>query len=455
MTDIDIIDKWLNVMLKTIRDAKLGPTYTARFQYLVSTIIYYVFVCFTKAKNNCIIEPELQIIYLDGIDLSYVDCMIYYAMNYLYDLHGYDKTNVVSNHKSMNNRTNMVVDNLKQFLNRRDADGWKIANVQPVFPNGTAFIDVENAQDLNTLLPQPHLWTPLKHKNGVVQKYLTPDWGKVIPVENIDLAKYNKIADENFDESQRQHEIAEVIKTYATLNNNQRMIAEYFQGGQVTPPGIWNIWGVYAMKAANMNALDTSKFFYLLNSTMFTCSVSCWGIKRKYMQARPIQEIRILPAQQVTNFDGKLVANNIWKTFQQQDFQTPGFADTPSGHSTFSSGAAVIFDKFFPNMLASSNFSPFTNEHKIMISPMLANNSYPNNVKTIMVKTSSSAVIHDTTDMRFPTCAVKLEFTSWRHLAELSGISRIYGGIHGNNANNIGLIIGEEIALDILNRAAA
>jgi len=245
----------------------------------------------------------------------------------------------------------------------------------------------------------------------------------------------------------------QVINTYANLNDKQRMIAEYFQGGQVSPPGIWNIWGLYAIKSINISAIDASKFLYLLNSTMFTSSIACWGIKRKYMQARPIQEIRILPKYKVTNFDGKLVDNTIWKTFQQQDFQTPPFPDYTSGHSTFSSGAAVIFDNFFPNMLASSKFSPFSNEHGTMISPMLANNPYPNNIKTIMVKTNSSSVAHDTTNMRFPTCAVKLEFTSWRNLAELSGISRIYGGIHGNNANNVGLIIGEEIAIDILNRA--
>jgi hypothetical protein len=453
MSDIDIIDKWINVMLKTIRDNKLGPTYVARFQYLVSVIIYYVFVCFTKAKNNCVIEPELQIIYLDGVDSTYVDCMIYNAIGYLYDLHGYDKTFVQTKSKSMNNRTNMVIDNLKRFLDRRNADGWKTANNQPTYPNGNAFIDVENAQDLNTLLPNKHQWTPLKHKNGVVQKYLTPEWGKVVPVENIDITKYNKIADDNYVESQREYEIAEILKEYENLNDKKRMIAEYFQGGQVTPPGIWNIWGLYAIRSANISALDASKFLYLLNSAMFTASVACWGIKRKYMQARPIQEIRILPKQKVVNFDGKSVDNNIWKTFQQQDFQVPPFPDRPSGHSTFSSSAAVIFDKFFPNMLATSNFTPFSNEHGTMISQLLSDNPYSNTVKTIMVKTSSSAVVHDTMNMRFPICAVKLEFTSWRNLAELSGISRIYGGIHGNEANNLGLIIGEEIAVDILNRS--
>lgn len=453
MSELQIIDKWVQIMLRTIRDAGLGPTYTARFQYLVSTILYYSFVCYSKATSSCLIEPELQIIQLQEQNIAYLDNIICVSMRYLYDLLGYDKKEISTNTEAMNNKTKSVVDKLKLFLDRRNEDGWKIANVQPLFPNGQEFIDVENIQDLNALLVDKTKWTPLKHKNANPQKYLTPEWGNVQTLENFDIAKFIAVADENFVQSQRQYEINEVLKEYDNLNDFKRMIAEFFQGGQVTPPGIWNVYALYMIRTNSLNALDATKFLYLLNSTMFMGSVVAWNVKRKYMQARPIQEIRLLPEQQVTNFDGNKISNKAWKTFQQQNFQTPPFPDYISGHSTFSSGAACIFEKFFPINFNTSNFLVFENEHATMITPMLENNNYPNTIKAIMIKNSDSKVIHDTTNMKFPTCAVKLEFDSWRQLAYYSGVSRIYGGIHGNNANNAGLIIGEMIAKDILNRA--
>jgi hypothetical protein len=452
MTDIGIVDKWINIMLRTIRDQGLGPTYTSRFLYLVSTIIYYSFICFYNVSQNCLVEDELQIIYLEVKDVSYLDCIIFTTMSYLYDLLGYNKNILVQTSNSINNQTAVVIDNLKLFLNRRDNDGWKNANVQPAFPNGDAFIDTESAQDLNALLQNKHSWTPLK-QNGGVQKYLTPEWGKVSPLKYLNMEKYAKIIDENLANHDRNIEIAEILSVYEKMNDSQRMIAEYFQGGQTAPPGMWNIWGLYTVHATQMPALNAVKFFYLLNSTLFTASIAAWGAKRKYMQSRPIQEIRLLPDQQVTNFDGTKASNKLWKTFQQQYNQTPPFPDMVSGHSTFSSSAAVIFDKFFPKNFNEINFKKFSNEHGTMISSLLSNNDYPNTVKTLMVKTHGSSVVHSTTNLRFPTSAVKMEFSSWRQLAELSGISRIYGGIHGNNSNMAGLIMGETIAHDILERA--
>lgn len=452
MDEILIIDKWINIMLRTIKNQNLGPTYTARFLYLASTILYYSFVCYFNLSQNCLIEDELQIIYLKEIDLSFLNCIIFNAMEYLYDLNGYDKNILNYTSNSVNNRTSIVIKNLKLFLNNRNNDGWKNANIQPDLPNGDAFIDTEKQQNLNELLLNHHSWTPLK-QNGILQQYLTPDWGNILPLKFSNIDKYINIIDENLINHDRNTEIAEILSVYDKLDDSQRMIAEYFQGGQTTPPGMWNIWGLYAMYATKITPNEAVKFFYLLNSTLFTSSIVAWKAKKKYFQSRPIQEIRLLPEQIVTNFDGTKVSNKIWKTFQQQFNQTPPFPDIVSGHSTFSSSAAVIFDYFFPKNFSEINFKKFSDEHKIMLSSLLNTNNYPNTVKTLMVKTHGSSVIHTSSELRFPSSAVKIEFTSWRHLAELSGISRIYGGIHGNNSNRVGLIIGEIIGLDILERS--
>ncbi len=457
MSEIVLIEKWLNIMLNTISVNKFGPTVTARFQYLVSTIMYYAYASFKNIKSTKLTEPELKFIYIRESSLDAVDVIIQQSMIYLFNQLGLDNAALVAPNYSINIISKRVVDNLKLFLDRRHNDNHKKAN-EPVplahFPNQNLFINVNDfSQNLTNL--DPHTWTPLKHGNAI-QKYLTPYWGNVQSVENISLDKYIKIADDNYNvpnkDKNRELEIAEILKFYESLDDSQRMIAEYFQGGKVTPPGIWNIIALYTIKSINIQPILAFEFLYLLNTTMFMSSVVAWGVKFKYMQARPIQEIRLLNNKNVTTFDGTIVNCKSWKTFQQQNFQTPPFPDYISGHSTFSGGAATIFEKYFPQSFNSINFIPFTNQHGGLITPLLANNDYVNTVKVAMLKNGTSDVIHTDSTLKFPTCAVKLTFNSWRELANLSGISRIYGGIHGNNANNAGLIIGECIAIDILSR---
>lgn len=452
-SQIEVLDKWINIMLRTIRDKKLGPTYTGRLLYLVSTIIYYANLCF-RPKLSKLTESELKVIDMKELRVSVFDFVICESMKYLYDKLNYPKTELVAQDPKVNSTylINKVINSIKKFIDRRDQDGWRDANIQPSYPNGSSFIDTMNVQDLSGTLVEKHKWTPLKNKSAPsAQKYLTPGWGEVLPCENILTSKYVQIADENFLENEREREIEEVVKTYANLTDSQRMIAEYFQGGQVTPPGIWNIYALYTIKSTNTDPNKATEFFYLLNKSLFMASIVAWNVKRKYMQARPIQEIRLLESQLVNNFDGNKVNNNIWIPFQQINNLTPPFPDYISGHSTFSSAAAVIFDKYFPQDFSNINFKPFENEHGTMISQLLENNEYENNVKVVMFKINSSSVYDSSvSSLKFPSCAVKLTFNTWRELANLSGISRIYGGIHGNNANNAGLIIGEILAKDIL-----
>ena len=451
---IEVLDKWINIMLHTIRDKKLAPTYTGRFLYLVSTIIYYSNLCF-RPRSSKLSEIELKVLDMNELRISVFDFVICESMKYLYDKLNYPKTELVAQDPNvkLTYLINKVIKNLKRFIDRRDNDGWRDSNIQPSFPNGTEFIDTMHVQDLSSTLVEHHKWTPLKNKDATsAQKYLTPGWGEVIPCENISISKYIQIADENFLENERSREIQEVVKSYANLTDNQSMIAEYFQGGQVSPPGIWNIYALYTIISTNMKPAIATEFFYLLNKSLFMASVVAWNVKRKYMQARPIQEIRLLESQQVTNFDGNQVNNNIWIPFQQINNLTPPFPDYISGHSTFSSAAAVIFDKYFPRAFSSINFIPFSNEHGTMITSLLEDNEYENTVKVAMIKINTSSVYDSSVStLKFPACAVKLTFNTWRELANLSGISRIYGGIHGNNANNAGLIIGEIIGNDILN----
>ena len=63
MSEKNIIEKWLNIMLNTIVKNSYGPTKTARFQYLVSTILYYSFITYKNIITYSLNERELKFIY--------------------------------------------------------------------------------------------------------------------------------------------------------------------------------------------------------------------------------------------------------------------------------------------------------------------------------------------------------------------------------------------------------
>lgn len=442
--------KWLNIMLNTIAQYLIPPTKCARFMYLCSTIIYY---SLSSNKGDDMTEVELKKIQNASGSHNYIICT---AFTHLYGQLGYSTAEFsecpLANPLSQPNQKKL--NNIILFLDNRNNDGHLLANTpQPTLPNGSAFIDVENVQDLSGL--DNTKWTPLKHSNNVTQTYLTPNWGNVIPPVADVLTTYMDIAAANYN-ADRSQEIQDMMNVYNNLNNTQRAIAEYFQGGKVAPPGIWNIWGLYTAEALNWNDTELSRFAYYLNTAMFMSSIACWKIKRQYFQSRPIQMIRSLSQTNVKTWDGTIPpdGSRIWKPFQQQNGRTPPFPDFTSGHSTFSSAAATIFDHFCPVAFDEIDFKPFALSHALMISPLL-DNEHPNTVKKVMCDFGSSDVPQGDSPEPFPTTGVCLSFGSWQELAQLSGISRIYGGIHCQSANQAGLIIGTRVGYDVIKAKGA
>ena len=490
MSSAQLTIGWLNTLLGTIANPanKLGPTYASRFLYIGSTIIYYV------VSNNIdsdITEPELPSVHASDINFVDKNYLIYGAFVYLYNQPGPNKPypqNFPSIPPKQLTPTEQIIHtNLLNFLNVRDNDGWKNANngaplaswSPDVYPNGnpnSVYIDVDSTQPLSVILPQPKLWTPLRHTitvgpstTHVIQTYLTPRWGDVITPPGqggtpLLLTFYTDIAASNFQDPPRTNartlEIQDMLNIYQGtggqgLTNQQRVIAEYFQGGKVSPPGIWNVWAIYVLQSANWNNKQAAKFLYWLNTSMFLASITCWKIKFTYKQSRPIQDIRLLSPQSVTTWDSTVVPNNIWKPFQQSTNRTPPFPDFMSGHSTFSDAAAIIYDHFFPQQLDTMLLQPYSATHAQMISPILVDsttqlNKYSNSVKFIQCDVQSSAVSQGNSTVGFPTSPMTLNFSNWHELAQLSGASRIYGGIHGSTANQTALIIGQQIGKDVI-----
>ena len=143
--------------------------------------------------------------------------------------------------------------------------------------------------------------------------------------------------------SQMQQEVAEVRQTVEGLSETQRAIAFKWNDGAGTyaPPGHWNDITAERIRDARMSEVRAARTFALLNMAMHDAGVGCWGVKFLYFNPRPGQ------------LDPSI------KTV----IGLPNFPSYPSGHSTFSSAAAVVLSHLFP--AGTSDFEAMKEEASI------------------------------------------------------------------------------------------
>ena len=241
---------------------------------------------------------------------------------------------------------------------------------------------------------------------------------------------------------ERMIEIDSLVDLYNRIGEKEKMIAELYAGGKgtVTPPGMWNIFALYVS-----NYLDTEihsvELFYLLNSILFQTSIIVWDIKMNFNQSRPIQDIRIRHSENIVSNGIINVQGNIWTPY----LKTPPFPDYISGHSTFSSAAAYLFEHYYKVDIKKVQ-SIFSNKHLTLFSPIFESPyRMPSQCGNIYIPKRSSLI-----QSSFPSCMIELYYNSWDELAKDCGMSRVYGGIHTMSSNIVGSLIGKEITKNVL-----
>jgi hypothetical protein len=320
----------------------------------------------------------------------------------------------------------------------RASDGNVAASVPPTAaqkPNGTTYLEVTATQDFNdaAAYPQPTKWTPLS-LSGAQKNYLTYGWNDVestcldasaeTTIKNAAVAAYLG------NTGARGTEIANLLTIANTLTDEQKMIAEFWAGGPntVAPPGmaVW-IWKQYVTLTGASAA--TVLFSGLdLAIHLFEASRIVWGLKKQYMEGRPIQEIRRrYPNMNVTHWDGTTRNGNAWVPYQMTNFVTPPFPDFPSGHSTFSQSMANVMNDWFGPTIPATSFSA---NDLSLLSPIFKE------PKTIQLTTFTiDAQSSEIQPGIVPATGLTLSWTTWQEMAESAGVSRQYGGIHAVSAH--------------------
>jgi PAP2 superfamily protein len=188
-------------------------------------------------------------------------------------------------------------------------------------------------------------------------------------------------------------EAAEVKQTVDNLTPEQLQIARFWAdnpGASFTPPGHWAAIAAAHVAAAGLSTPRAARALALVAAGLADSAIACWDCKYAYWILRPITAIRTLSGQPF--YDPNFLTPVV----------TPAFPAYTSGHSTFSGCSAAVLEHLFPGGKVSDAFG---------------------------------------------------QSLSFEDAAGQAALSRLYGGIHYQSDNEVGLTCGRHVAGVVLERA--
>lgn len=295
---------------------------------------------------------------------------------------------------------------------------------------------------------------PANTASYVDQSFLTPHWGAVRPFALTSGNQFRPsspphpgVSDPytsalgqtmSHDEAFRQ-QTAEILTLSATLGDNEKAIAEYWMDGpgSETPPGHWNLLA-HGISWRDHHTLDEDvKLYFVLNAALFDAGIAAWDAKREYDCVRPITAIHTLYAGQMVEAWGgpdqgtQVIRGETWMPYQPLTFVTPAFAEYVSGHSTFSAAAAAVLTLF----TGSNQFYDGTT----LLNADSNHDGVPDLLGQHIVLAHSHLIEHS------PTQPIVLQWATFQDAANEAGISRRYGGIHFQDGDLRGRMMGDQI----------
>jgi membrane-associated phospholipid phosphatase len=233
---------------------------------------------------------------------------------------------------------------------------------------------------------------------------LYPHWGDVTPFALANPADFLPAGPAPLNSVAYTAQYNEV-KAYGALTGSLRTpdqteIAQFWADGPgtSTPPGHWNAiaQGVLPVGSDLATMTNNARAFAALNVAMADAGIVAWDAKYQTNYWRPITAIR----EGENDFNGETLGDPSWTPL----LTTPPFPEYVSGHSSFSGAGAAILAEVL-------------------------------GTDTVSFTSSSDGLL-----------GVNRSFTTFSSAAEEAGMSRIYGGIHFQQANVDGRLMGAQVA---------
>ena len=423
---VNPVIQWNNAALKAIGATATGPTIGARALAIAHTCMYDAWATYDQVavptQSNGIPRQKAD---KNGVNATQaLSFAAYRALVNLFPSQVPVFDAVMSNlgyntaDTSTNTSTPTGVGNVaaQAILTYRHQDG---SNQYGDAPGGTPSVPYSDYTGYTPTLGNPDHWQPTG-----TQKFLTPQWGLVKPFALSSANQFRPSGPIPFaSTSDFAAQVDAALSLSAGLNDTSKVIAEYWADGpkSVTPPGHWDLLSQFVLaqyvskKYSHTLANDVMLFFALTNA-IFDASIACWECKLHYDSCRPVSAVHTLytgtqitawagPGKGTQTFDGSL-----WQSY----IKTPAFPEYVSGHSTFSAAGAYILS----GATGSDTFG----------------NSY------------TAAAGSSSIEPGAPASSVTLSWPTYSSAATQAGMSRRYGGIHFQKADDDGRALGQQVA---------
>jgi hypothetical protein len=436
----DVVLRWDEQTLAAVRATKPAPTVVARHLAIVHTAMYDAWAAYDAKALGTRTGASLRRPSTEWT-ANYKSMAISYAAHrVLLNLFpsqannisgfmtalGYDPGDTSTDPTTPQGIGNLVA---KAVLDFRHADG---ANQLGDRNGGAPYSDYTGYAPVNAWnrVSDVYHWQPLcvptpapgaTSCSGTVQRFATPQWGKVTPFA---LTKPDQFGPPPMDRSELPTEAKQLVDTQANLDDLDKTIAYYWADGPGSelPPGHWAMIAAAASRAAATSLDGNAKLFFALANGLLDASIATWQAKRVQDTVRPITYIRWLyagkkvkgwagPGKGIVSMDG-----SAWIPYQEPGIVTPPFAEYTSGHSAFSGAASQVFTRFAGTDVFKAALSVTIPAGSSMIEPKLV-----------------------------PAANTTLSFKSFADAANSAGLSRRYGGIHFEQGDLNGRTLGSQI----------
>jgi hypothetical protein len=284
-------------------------------------------------------------------------------------------------------------------------------------------------------IPAPGHWQPLSYVDAsgalATPGYLAAAWGRVKPFAMASGSEHRPGPPAAFGTPEYEAQARRIVQVQQALTEEQKVIAEYWADGPHSelPPGHWLLFGLFVADRDQLTDDEAIKMFFALSNALSDAAIAAWDAKRAYDSERPITAIRYLMNDQTIMGYGpqgpagglRPISGAAWLPFQPMSFPTPPFPEHVSGHSTFSAAAAEVLKRF----TGSDTFGA----------------SYTKAARSMTIEPG------------LPTNDITLRWTTFSEAAQQAGISRIYGGIHFDKANEDGQTLGRKVGAQAFDKA--
>lgn len=451
--EADPVLLWNDVALKAISDTPLGPTPVSRALGIVNTSMFDAWAAYDEVAIGTQLG-HLQAAKTLITTQNKYESISYAAYNTLVDLFpseierfnhlmtrlGYDYTNTSTDISSAAGIGNRVASALLDF---RHNDGSNQLN---------GYADTSGYEPVNrwNQIVEPARWQPLSLDNGeTIQQFLTPHWGEVTPFALESGDRFLPPPPEPFLDGEGNlnqgylDQAIQLIEYSAELTDEQKVIVEYWADGPQTtlPPGHWHQFGLFVAQRDRLTLDENVQLFFALGNAVFDAGIAAWSAKKYYDYARPITAIQYLAENGLLPKDHPYIRTNPgtgeteifawagpnqgsqwitgsqWLPYQKITFVTPPFAEYVSGHSTFSAASAEILAQFTKS----------------------------DRLGACHIQEANSATFESNT----PAEAVELCWNTFSEAADEAGISRRYGGIHFQDGDIQGRILGRQVGTQV------